>query len=252
VTIGPPDPLIASLAVFRSPHTIPLILIALVISAITAATALLIDWFPEQAAEQAVRVDQLMYFLVISSGAVFVIVTTFLVYSVWKFRAAPGDESEGPPIHGNHKLEVAWTILPVILLTVMTVWAILVTNRNEALAGDRQPIDVKAWQFAWEFTYPELGVSSGDLVVPVGRQVELRMRSTDVIHNFAVPELRVKRDVVPGITTKLIFDPTRPGIYPVICSELCGVGHSVMRARLVVKSKADYAAWAADARAAAQ
>jgi cytochrome c oxidase subunit II len=85
--------------------------------------------------------------------------------------------------------------------------------------------------------------------VEVGRQVELRMRSKDVIHDFYVKEFAVKKDVVPGITTTLIFDPKRAGTYQVICAELCGVGHGVMRARVIVMEPGDYAAWLARAKA---
>jgi cytochrome c oxidase subunit 2 len=85
--------------------------------------------------------------------------------------------------------------------------------------------------------------------VPAGRQVELEMRSKDVIHDFYVPEVQVKQDVVPGITTRLIFDPEQPGTYQVICAELCGVGHGVMRARLIVMEPGDYEAWVAQAKA---
>ncbi len=233
----------------KSRHTLPLVLIHLVVGAITAAVIFLFDWYPAQAAEQAERVDQLMWFLVLASGVIFTIVTSFLLYSVWRFRAAPGDEEDGPPNHGNTTLEVVWTILPVILLAVIAVWSVIVVDRNEALAADREVIEVKAWQFAWEFSYDGGTVSSGDLVMPVGRQVELQMRSPDVIHNLYVPEFRIKQDVVPGITTRLILNPTRPGTYPIICSELCGVGHSVMRARVIVMSPEEYDAWVREAKA---
>ncbi|MBJ7456618.1 MAG: cytochrome c oxidase subunit II [Thermoleophilia bacterium] len=231
----------------RSRHTIPLIILTIVIGGLTAATAVLIDWIPIQAAEQAERVDSLMWFVVWASVAIFTLVTVVLVYSAWRFRAAPGDESDGPPVHGNTKLEIVWTLVPTVLLAVMAVWAYLVLSDNEALAQDRLVVDVTAQQFAWDFAYPGGQVGSGDLRVPVGRQVELRMRSRDVIHNFYVVEFRVKQDVVPGITTRVVFDPNRTGTYQVICAELCGVGHAVMRTRVVVMEPDDYEAWLADA-----
>jgi cytochrome c oxidase subunit II len=234
--------------VLRSRHTIPLIILTIVIGGLTAATAVLIDWIPIQAAEQAERVDSLMWFVVWASVAIFTLVTVVLVYSAWRFRAAPGDESDGPPVHGNTKLEIVWTLVPTVLLAVMAVWAYLVLSDNEALAQDRLVVDVTAQQFAWEFAYPGGQVGSGDLRVPVGRQVELRMRSRDVIHNFYVVEFRVKQDVVPGITTRVVFDPNRTGTYQVICAELCGVGHAVMRTRVVVMEPGDYEAWLANAQ----
>jgi cytochrome c oxidase subunit 2 len=177
-------------------------------------------------------------------------VVVVLVYAAWRFRAPPGDESDGPPIHGNTKLEIVWTLVPTALLAVMAVWAYLVLADNEALANDRLVVDVTAQQFAWSFTYPGGQVGSGDLRVPVGRQVELKMRSKDVIHDFYVKEFRVKEDVVPGITTRIVFDPNRAGTYQVICAELCGAGHGVMRARVIVMEPAAYDAWLAEAETA--
>jgi len=234
--------------VLKSPHLVPLIVIAVVIGGITSAVALFIDWIPQQASEQADRVDSLMWFVVWASVVIFTLVATVLVYSAWKFRAAPGDEGDGPPVHGNTKLEIVWTVVPTLLLVVTAVWAYLVLSDNEALAQDRLVVDVTAQQFAWGYSYPDGNVGTGDLRVPVGRQVELRMRSKDVIHDFYVKEFRVKEDVVPGITTRVIFNPTRTGTYQVICAELCGVGHAVMRSRVIVMEPAAYDAWLANAK----
>lgn len=227
----------------KYPHLLPLLAIAIVVGGATIAVALLIDWLPEGAAEQADRVDTLMWFLVWCSIVIFTGVITVLLYCVWRFRAKPGDESDGPPMHGHTKLKVVWTILPTLLLAVVAVWAYLVLTDNEALADERTEVQVTAEQFAWTFTYPEAGIASGDLRVPVGEQVRLKMRSKDVIHDFYVVEFRVKQDIVPGITTYLTFNPTKTGTYQVICAELCGVGHGVMRARVIVMEPGDYQRW---------
>jgi cytochrome c oxidase subunit 2 len=219
-----------------------------VIGGISVATALAIDWIPLQASDQAERVDLLMWFVVWASVVIFTLVATFLIYSAVAFRAKEGDESDGPPVHGNTKLEVIWTVIPAALLAVMAVWAYLVLADNEALANDRLVVEVTAEQFAWSYRYPDGSVGSGDLHLPVDRQVELRMRSKDVIHDFYVIEFRVKQDVVPGITTRLIINPTREGTYQVICAELCGVGHGVMRSRVIVQSQDEFAAWLAGAQ----
>jgi cytochrome c oxidase subunit II len=238
--------------VLRSRHTVPLLIIAIVIGGATAAIAVFIDWLPVQASQQADRVDYLMWFVVWSSVAIFTLVATVVVYSAIRFRAKPGDESDGPPTHGNTKLEIMWTVLPAILLAVVAVWAYLVLSDNEALAKDRIVIGVTAQQFAWQFNYPGGVVGSGDLHVPVGQQVELKMVSKDVIHDFYVVQFRVKSDVVPGITTKVVFNPDRVGNYQVICAELCGVGHGVMRSRVIVQEPAEYQAWLKDATAKVQ
>jgi len=232
----------------RSRHVIPLAILAVVIGGITAAVFFLIDWIPVQASEQAERVDPLMWFVVISCGVIFTIVMMFLLYSVWRFKAPEGDEEDGPPIHGNTKLEIAWTIIPTLLLATMAVWAYLVLSDNEALAEDRMIVNVTAEQFAWNFTYPDAGIESGDLRIPVDRQVELRMTAVDVIHDLYVPEFRVKQDVVPGVITQLIIDPNRVGKYPVICAELCGLGHNTMRASVHVMPQDEYGRWLEDAK----
>ncbi len=231
----------------RSRHTVPLLVLAIVIGGVTTAVALLIDWIPQQASEQAERVDTLMWFVVWACVAIFTLVTTVLVYAAFRFRAKPGDESDGPPIHGNTKLEIVWTLVPTLLLAVMAVWAYLVLSDNEALASDRLVVNVTAEQFVWSFTYPGGQVASGDLRLPEGRQVELQMRSKDVIHDFYVKEFRVKEDVVPGITTDLIINPNRVGTYQAVCAELCGAGHGVMRTRVIVMEPSAYDAWLAQA-----
>lgn len=228
---------------FRSRHTIPLIIITLVVSGLTVAGIMLIDWAPERASVQADRYWVLLLFLVAASALIFVIVTSVLIYSVIAFRAKKGDESDGPPTHGNTSLEIAWTVIPTILLAVMGVWAAIVLTQNDQRDSDREVVEVTAQQFAWSFTWRE-GVDtpfeSGDLYLPLGRQVELKMRSNDVIHSLYVPEFRLKQDVVPGLTTSLLINANEVGTYPIICAELCGVGHGTMRARAIVLEEDDY------------
>jgi cytochrome c oxidase subunit II len=235
--------------VLRSRHTVPLLILTLIIGGATVAVALAIDWIPVQASDQAGRVDTLLWFVVWASIVIFTLVTVVVVYCALRFRAKPDDDSDGPPIHGNTRLEIVWTIVPAVLLAIMAVWAYLVLSDNEALASDRLVVEVTAQQFAWEFVNREAGIASGDMRVPVGRQVELEMRSKDVIHDFYVKEFRVKQDVVPGITTRLIWNPDRVGTYQVICAELCGVGHGVMRGRVIVMEPDDYETWLAQAKA---
>ena len=233
----------------RSRHTVPLLILMIVIGAGSAAVALFIDWLPDQAAEQAGRVTTILWFVIWVSLALFTLVMAVLLYSAWRFRVDEDDDEDGPPTHGNTRLEVVWTVVPAVLLAIVAVWAYLVLSENEALASDRLVVDVTAEQFAWTFTYPEAGISSGDLRLPVDRQVELRMRSKDVIHDMYVREWYVKQDVVPGITTRIIVDPDRTGTFQIICAELCGVGHGVMRSRVMVMPQGEYDAWLQSAQA---
>ena len=110
-------------------------------------------------------------------------------------------------------------------------------------AADVLPVDVTAMQFAFIFHYPEGDITSGELHVPLGRPVELRMKALDVIHAFWVPQFRIKQDVIPGQPTVLSFTPTRAGTYPVICAELCGPYHGGMRTSVIVHQPSDYQAW---------
>jgi cytochrome c oxidase subunit 2 len=233
----------------KNRHVLPLAAIMLVIGAVTFGVIFLIPWLPTEASVEAARTDQLTWFLVICSGVIFTIVSSFVVYSALAFRVGDDDDSDGPPNHGNTKLEIVWTVIPTVLVVVIAIWSVIVVTRNEATQKVQDVVHVKAWQYSWEFDYPSIGASSGDLHVPEGTQVKLDMNSFDVIHGFYVPQFRVQMDVVPGITTHLTFTPNKVGSWYVICNELCGAGHSLMRARVIVQTPAQYAAWAAQAAA---
>lgn len=227
----------------KNRHIIPLAIIGVIVATATATQAVMIDWLPESASEQAGRTSTLLWVLFWASSVFFVIVTTVLIYSVWKFRAAPGDDSDGPPIHGNTMLEIVWTTVPSVVIVMVAIYGYIVLNRNEAVAAGRLQVDVYAQQFNWTFGYPDAGIQTGDLHVPVGRQVQLDLRSRDVIHDFWVPQYGVKADVVPGIVNTLYITPTTVGTYPVVCAELCGVGHSVMVSKVVAMEPAAFTAW---------
>ncbi len=98
-------------------------------------------------------------------------------------------------------------------------------------------------QFAFIFHYPQGDITSGELHVPLGQPVELRMEARDVIHAFWVPQFRLKQDVIPGQTTQLSFTPTRAGTYPIVCAELCGAYHGGMRSNVVVHERESFDAW---------
>ncbi|MCP9790820.1 cytochrome c oxidase subunit II [Vulcanococcus limneticus Candia 3F8] len=110
-------------------------------------------------------------------------------------------------------------------------------------SADALTVDVTAMQFAFIFRYPDSEIISGELHVPAGRPVALRMKANDVIHAFWVPQFRLKQDVIPGQPTLLSFTPTRPGSYPIICAELCGPYHGGMRTTVVVEEPENFQAW---------
>ena len=190
------------------------------------------DWMPPAAGVEAQRQDTLYLWLLVTSSIIFAVVVSFLGYSMWKFRARPGDMSDGAPIHGHTGLEIIWTIVPIVIVLSFAVAATVVLNRNESLKHGHMVVNVTGKQFAWSFTYPKRGhLHTGILVLPEGRQVEFRLHApaTDVIHSFKIPALRVGEDVVPGTPTTLVATPTRLGTYAIVCAELCGIGHSQMR-----------------------
>ncbi len=235
-------------AVYKSKHVLPLIIIGIVVAGLTAAQALLIDWLPAATSEQAERTFTLLWVLFWCSTFFFTIVTAVLIYSIWKFRVSDDDLGDGPPIHGNTRLEVVWTVVPSIVLVVVAIYGYIVLQRNEAVAAGNLKVDVYAQQFNWTFGYTDAGFQTGTLVVPEGKQVELHLRARDVIHSFWVPEFGVKGDAVPGIDHVIWTTPTKTGTYPVVCAELCGVGHSVMRSKVVVLSQVDFDAWLAKSK----
>jgi cytochrome c oxidase subunit 2 len=171
-------------------------------------------------------------------------VVAVIVYSVMNFRAGPDDDSDGPPIHGHTGLEIWWTLIPTVLVTVIGIISAVVLARNDAAGSSPLRVDVTAQQFAWSFAYPaSKGLTSGTLRLPVGRSVVLHFIAKDVLHSFWVPEFSQKQDAVPGLDTQLHITPNRVGTFDVICTELCGLGHSVMRTTAIVMQPAAFARW---------
>jgi cytochrome c oxidase subunit 2 len=216
--------------------------------AIGIPVALLIPWFPTDASTQASNFRTLYDVLLIVSVPIFVLVETVVVFSVWKFRMKPGEENkDGPPIHGNTRLEVVWTALPAVLILGLCTYAYAVLRSNEANKQGAMTVNVTERQFAFEFSYPEGGsakqIVSSELYLPKGRPVVFKLRSLDVIHSFFVPEFAEKIDAVPGITTVLRVTPTRLGTYAAECTELCGPGHSLMRATVHVITPSAFSTW---------
>jgi cytochrome c oxidase subunit 2 len=223
-----------------------------VLTAVIAVPMTLIHWNGTQASSQADKIDTLLNVMIVLSSFVFAIVLVMLGYSLWKYRAKPGDESDGEPIHGNTKLEITWTVIPTVIVLFGAIYSWIVLGDIETKASDALPVDVTAQQYEWTFNYPQPNgkvVTSKKLVVPVGRQLDLHLTSLDVVHSFWVEEWRIKRDVVPSgpggndIDNEVPVTPDRLGTYAVTCTELCGFGHSTMRAFVDVVPPDEFAAW---------
>jgi cytochrome c oxidase subunit 2 len=223
-----------------------MLLIGAVASILGIALALWIDWFPIPASEQAGPIDTLWDVLLIASVPIFVLVETVVLYCAIKFRMKPGEElKDGPPIHGNTRLEIIWTAIPAILLVGLCTYAYVVLTDIEKAEARSMEVRVVGEQFTWTFYYPgEDGkeIASPQLWLPANTPVNFTVQSKDVIHDFWVPAFRMKIDAVPGIDTHVRVTTTdRRGEFPVVCAELCGLGHSTMRqsAHVVTRDEFD-------------
>ncbi len=233
-------------------HVLPLLAIGAITSACGIALGLSIHWFPPVASEEAKNIDTLWDVLLIVSVPIFVLVETIVLYSVWKFRMRPGEElKDGPPIHGNTRLEVVWTAIPAIILVALCSYAYVVLHDIETADASEMHVRVVGEQFTWTFYYPGGGkeIASPQLYLPEGKQVKFDIQSKDVLHDFWVPAFRQKIDAVPGLTTHFRIKPIKTGTFPVVCAELCGLGHAVMRQSAHVVSPAAFDKWLAAKRA---
>jgi cytochrome c oxidase subunit 2 len=235
--------------------------IGAIASAIGIAVALAIDWFPTQASVQGEKIDTLWDVLLIASVPIFVLVQTVVLYSVYRWRMRPGEElADGPPIHGNTRLEVIWTAIPATLIVGLVVYAYVVLRDIEkapAFAAGQKERVVRVFgeQFAWTFEYNEGGKKfrTTELDLPAGQSVKFQIQSKDVIHDFWVPDFRLKIDAVPGITTSYRVTPKKDsiGVHQIVCAELCGLGHAFMRSTVRVRTPQGFAAWVRRTSAAA-
>jgi cytochrome c oxidase subunit 2 len=228
----------------RRGSIVALLGISVVAGGVAAAVAILLPWLPSSASQQAGRIDFVFWFVVAICIAIFAIVAAVMVYAVVRFRARPDDDEDGPPVHGNTGLEITWTIVPFVIVTTIAIVSAIVLSRNDAQANDTLHVNVTAQQFEWTFSYPDANdASSPVLRLPEGRTVELDMRSLDVVHAFFVPQFRANEDVVPGLVTHLVITPDRVGTFPLICNELCGLGHALMRSQAIVMPEKAFDTW---------
>ncbi len=198
---------------------------------------------PVQASAQAVSIDWLWNWQVIAISFLFSLIVVPLVYSLIVFRRKQGDTSDGEHIEGNTPLEIAWTVIPLFIVLAFAYMGAYSLGETRRVDPNAIVIKVKAQQFTWTFEYPEYGIVSNELHLPVDQQALLKMESADVLHSFWVPEFRVKQDVVPGRVTEYRITPTLAGSYKVRCAELCGATHAYMENDVIVDTKADYTAW---------
>ncbi len=230
-----------------------IVALGVIAAAIGIVLGLLIPWFPPAAAKQAHTIDTLYYVLIIVTVPIFVLVTSVVLFSVWQWRARPGeDRLDGPPIHGNTQLEVLWTALPAALIAALVVYAAIVLHDIGVKQPNEIKITVTGQQWEWHFSYPGYDDAQGkpivalQLYLPVNRPVNFAITSVDVIHTFWVPAFRLQEDALPGSTTGFRATPDRLGSYPIVCTQLCGYGHSTMRTTLHIVTAAAFSTWLAE------
>jgi cytochrome c oxidase subunit 2 len=229
----------------RRGSIVQLIVVGVLAAAVASAVALIPDWLPKSASDEAGRIDFVFWFVTGICIFVFAIVAAVSVLAVVKFRAKPDDDSDGPPIHGHTGLEILWTAVPTLLVTAIAIVSAIVLAKDDAAGANPLRVNVYAQQFFWSYSYPGYGNKDSSILrLPVDRSVVLRMTAKDVIHSFWVPEFRQKQDVVPGIHPTLHITPNKVGTYPVVCTELCGLGHGLMRSRVIVMEPAAFERWA--------
>ena len=211
-------------------------------------------------AQPAQEIKETSFLVLAICGVIFLIVFGLLVYAIIRFRHRPGDETSEPPqIYGSNQIEIAWTVLPILIVFVL----ILVTSRTIADIQNRKTLPgavhatVVGHQWWWEIRYPELGiVTANELHVPASdnsrrQPTFLKLQSADVAHSFWVPQLAGKTDVIPNRENSMWFEPTQPGTYLGNCAEYCGMQHARMLIRVIVQPPDEFDRWVAEQKRAA-
>jgi cytochrome c oxidase subunit 2 len=228
----------------RRGSVVALLGLALIAGGVATAVAIWPTWLPIAASREAGRIHFVIWFVVVICIAIFALVAAVMLYAVFRFKVDEDDFEDGPPVHGHTGLEITWTAIPFVLVTAIAIVSAIVLSRNDAQAENTLRINVVAQQFEFTFSYPDAkNITSPVLRLPEGRSVELYMRALDVIHSVFVPEFSQKEDVVPGLVTQLHITPDRLGTFPLECTELCGLGHSLMRSQAIVMKPAAFDAW---------
>jgi len=208
-------------------------------------------WFPENVSTYGVQIDQLFTIILWITGVIFALVEGALLVFLIRFRHRAGRSAVY--VHGNTRVEIVWTVIPALIV----IWLAASSQRVWArIQGPPPPhqleVEVKAEQFAWNIRYPgpDGQFDSPDdietinqLHLPVGQVVLVHLKSKDVIHSFFLPEFRLKRDTVPGLTGRVWLQATKTGAFEIVCAELCGLGHYRMRGFLTVETPEEFQQW---------
>jgi cytochrome c oxidase subunit 2 len=211
----------------------------------------MMGWLPENVSTFGDQIDGLFYLIYYITAAVCILVLACMAAFLILYRRRQGKSAHYS--HGNTTLEVVWTVVPALILVVLTIMSGVVWQEIRGPLPETDVlVKVIGKQYNWKFLYPgpdgRFGTDDdlemeNDLTIPVNRKVRAVLTSEDVIHSFFLPHLRVKQDTMPGREIEIWFEATQTGDYEVACAELCGFGHYNMRGHLHVRSAEDYEAW---------
>ena len=211
-------------------------------------------WLPPNVATFGEEIDWLFHLIYVITGITFLLVAGAFLAFLFVYRDRPGRRARYT--HGSTPLEIAWTVAPTLILVILTFLSLPAWSRIKmSMPQTDFVVQVRAKQFNWEFIYPgpdgKFGTADDkafldEMHVPVGKPVRINLGARDVIHSFFVPNFRFKQDAVPGREIPAWFNVTKPGKYEAPCAELCGFGHSGMKAWVYAHAQADYDKWAAE------
>lgn len=200
----------------------------------------------------AAEIETLSWLLLGICGAIFVVVQGALVHAIWKYRASRAPQTaSGEPVqvYGSNPVELAWTVIPVVIVFVLTLTSVRLIREIELTSPPEGSLKVVVigHQWWWEYRYPDQGiVTANELVVPVDQPVWLELHSADVIHSWWVPQLAGKTDCIPGHPNATWFEARKTGVYVGQCAEYCGDQHANMLLRVDVRDQAGFDAWVAN------
>jgi cytochrome c oxidase subunit 2 len=197
---------------------------------------------PDQASTLASNHDALFMFITGVSVFFWLLVVTLIIIFIRRYRRRSDDEIT-PHITHNQKLEIVWSVIPLIIVIGIFFWGFRGFVDAQIAPANAIEIQAVGKKWVWQFEYPDGLRTLNDIHVPVNRPVRLIMTSEDVIHSFFVPTFRVKKDALPGRYTEIWFTATKPGVHQVFCAEYCGKGHSDMLAKIHVDDEAAYQKW---------
>ncbi len=200
---------------------------------------------PVRAADVAHSVDWTFNFILGVSVFFFVLIVGLTIFFVIRYRHRPGYEAKGGASHST-ALELTWTLIPSVLVIVMFYSGFKGYLEMNMPQANSYEISVTGQKWSWEFQYPN-GYVDKDLHLPVDQNVQLVLKSKDVIHSLFIPAFRLKKDVVPGRYNKVWFKADKPGVYTIYCAEYCGTAHSDMLANVVVHEPGGFESWLKEA-----